>query len=82
MLGLSAATVKPSLDEKAPAGVRNYGMFRSARQSESPTEEYIHLYQIILMLCGDSQGKVDEWIKAQVPTVPETPHPISKRMET
>jgi hypothetical protein len=74
--------VKAVLEEKAPAGESNYGLFRSARQSESRAEEFLHLYQIILMLCGDAQRKVDEWIKAQVPTVPETPHPREARMET
>ena len=82
VLGLSADAVKGMLEEKAPVGESNYGMFRSARQSESPTEEFLHMYQIILMLCGDAQKKVDAWIKAQDPTVPETPHPREARMET
>lgn len=82
VLGLPADAVAAILEEKAPAGVSNYGLFRSARQSESRAEEFLHLYQIILMLCGDAQRKVDEWIKAQVPTVPETPHPREARMET
>ena len=82
ILGMSAEAVKASLEEKAPAGEDNYGLFRSACQSESPTEEFMHFYLIILMLCEDDQQEVDKWIKANVPTVSETPTGIKKRMET
>ena len=37
--------------------------FRSARRSESSVEEFMHLYNILLYLNGDSQDKVDACIK-------------------
>ncbi len=77
VLGLSPDRIKALLEEKALAGESNFGLFRSARQSESPTEEFLHLYQIILMLCGDEQREVDAWIKGQDAAVPENTHGAS-----
>jgi hypothetical protein len=82
VLGLSADGVKAILEENAPAGESNYGLFRSARQSESQTEEFMHLYHIMLILCGDFQDDVDAWIKAQDPAVPITPTGRGGKLET
>ena len=81
-MGLSPDRIKALLEEKALAGESNFGLFRSARQSESPTEEFLHLYQIILMLCGDEQRDVDAWIKGQDAAVPQTPTGLRGRRET
>ncbi|HEX6317490.1 MAG TPA: hypothetical protein VFZ84_01365 [Burkholderiales bacterium] len=85
VLGLAPDLVRAHLEETTPAGEGNYGLFRSARQSESRAEEFLHLYLIILMLCGDAQDGVDAWIKSRDPNVAETPSPDPRkkgRMET
>ena len=57
--------------EKAP-GEHNYGLFQSARQSTGPVEEFMHLYHILLILYNDNQSKVDEFIRDEDPSVPQT----------
>src|SRR5262245_36263134 len=48
--GLSAVVLKKELEQASPPGENNFGLFRSARQSMSPVEEFMHLYNILLML--------------------------------
>ena len=55
-------------------GERNFGLFRSARQSMSPVEEFMHLYHILVMLFNDSQADVDAFIVGQDSAVPQTQH--------
>ena len=75
-VGLSTARLKPELEQAAPPGERNFRLFRSARQSTSPVEEFMHLYNILLMLVDETQAKVDEFILRENPGVPLTPHPL------
>jgi hypothetical protein len=73
--GIAPAQLKAELEQPSPPGKDSYGLFRSARQSLSPVEEFMHLYHILLMLHNDDQAAVDAFIKSQVPTVQETPQP-------
>jgi hypothetical protein len=67
--------LKSELEQGALPGERNFGLLRSARQSESPVEEFMQLYQILLMLHNDEQPKVDAFIKREEPDVPQTSQP-------
>jgi hypothetical protein len=76
VLGLSAADLKTELEQAAPPGEHNFGLLRSARQSISPVEEFMHLYHILLMLFNDLQADVDAFILGEEPSVPLTQHPL------
>ena len=77
-LGLDATTVQKELEQSSPPGERHYGLLRSACQSASPVEEFMHMYNIMLMLHDDKQGKLDRFIVAEEPTVRQTQHPEKK----
>jgi hypothetical protein len=51
--------VRSRLEQAAPPGECHYALMRSARQSASPIEEFMHLYNILLMLHNDRQSDVD-----------------------
>ena len=76
---LDAATLKKELEEPTPPGEQYYGLFRSARQSGSPVEEYMHMYNILLMLFNDLQEDVDDFIVGQGSTVPQPSKPARRR---
>jgi hypothetical protein len=75
VVGLSVAGLKTELEQVSAPGEQNFGLFRSARQSMSPVEEFMHLYSILLMLFDDDQAKVDKFILDEDPSVPLTPDP-------
>ena len=83
-VGIDPARIKQELEETTHPGEQHYGLFRSARQSGSPVEEFMHLYNMLLMLFDDSQSDVDRFIVDQDPTVPQAQHPKKKMgvMET
>jgi len=81
-VSLFTADLKPKLERVAPPGERNFGLFRSARQSASPVEEFMHLYNILLMLFDDKQSKVDKFIQKENRSVPLTPDPRPKKNGT
>jgi|SRR5271157_243211 len=83
-VGVDAATIKKELEQPTHPGEPYYGLFRSARQSASPVEAYMHIYNLLLMLYNDSQKKVDLFIVNQDPAVPQTQQPKKKAgvMET
>jgi hypothetical protein len=58
------------------------GLFRSARQSLSSVEEFMHLYHILLMQYNDSQSEVDQFIESQEPVVQKALSSHTKKMET
>ncbi len=74
-VGLGAATLKNELEQPTLPGEQYYGLLRSARQSGSPVEEYMHLYNLLLMLHNDLQNDVDRFIVGHDPAVPQTQHP-------
>ena len=71
-VGVDAATIKKELEQPTHPGEQYYGFFRSARQSASPVEAYMHLYNLLLMLYEDSQADVDAFIRDQDPKVPQS----------
>ena len=84
VLGISSPQLKIQLEQPTPPGERNFGLLRSARQSDSPVEEFMHLYNVLLMLFNDRQLDVDSFIVAEEPAVPQTQHPQKSpgKMET
>lgn len=77
-LSLSCVDLNPILEDKAPRGAHYFGLFRSALLSTSQVEEFMHLYNILLMLFNDEQTGVDKFILRDNPGVPLTPHPRRK----
>ena len=71
--------LKPILEEAAPTGEHYFAFFRSARLSTSPVEEFMHLYNILLMLFDDEQAGVEEFIFEQEPGVQWKQRPEVKR---
>jgi len=69
VVGLPAERLKAELEQTSPPGESNFGLFRAARQSMSPVEEFMHLYNILLMLYDDNQGEVDAFIRHEEPAV-------------
>jgi hypothetical protein len=81
--GIQVASVVMELENAMP-GERHFGLLRSALQSISPVDKFMHLYHILLMLCGDKQKAVEEFIdKNSVEPPPMTPDPRdASKMET
>src|SRR5206468_3507544 len=71
----TAEPTKSQLEQAAPPGEHNYALFRSAMQATSPVEEFMLLYNLLLMLHNDKQGDVDAFILNEDPGVPTTPNP-------
>lgn len=66
-------------------GENNLWLYRAALRSESQIEEFMHLYQILMLLLSggtDKQKFVDDFIRNEEPNVPQTPHPDNKWNET
>lgn len=69
LLTISADRLRAILGQSSPPGERYYGLLRSARQSASPVEEFMHLYNILLMLYNDKQPEVDSFIRQHEKTI-------------
>lgn len=87
IVGIPAAHLKTELGQPSMPGEHNYGFFRSALQSISLVEKFMHLYNILLMICNDNQADVDSFIVSEDPAVPQTKAPPRKpgaqgKMET
>lgn len=84
VIGTTAAIIKGQLEQDSSARGNAFGLFRSARLSESPVEEFIHLYNLLLMFLGDSQKAVDHFIEHEEPATPLEPsgNPKAKAGET
>jgi hypothetical protein len=76
VVGVAAAVVKGELEQAAPPGEHHFRLFRSARLSLSSAEEFMHLYNILLMLYNDNQAQVDVFIVSEDAGVPQTQHPL------
>jgi hypothetical protein len=61
----SPEQLKKGLEQPTALSERYYGLFRSARQSISPVEEFMHLYHILMMLFNDSQAAVDDFVRRE-----------------
>lgn len=77
-----AATLKMELEQASRPCEQYFGLLRSARQSMSPVEEFVHLYNLLRMLLGDTEIAVDNFIKRESPTAPQTPSPHRSGVET
>jgi len=75
-IGIPRTKLKQELEQDSPAGERHFELFRSARQSESPVEEFMQMYRILLELYNDSQQMVEKFILSEDPRVPQTPSPF------
>jgi hypothetical protein len=75
-VGRSSERLKAGLEQPTALGERYYGLFRSARQSMGPIEEFMHLYHILLMIYNDKQADVDAFILSADASVPQTQHPL------
>ncbi len=75
VVGVPPERMRALLEQAAPPGERNFALFRLARQSMSPVEEFTILYGTLLMLLGDKQANVDAFIRREEPAVPQTPDP-------
>jgi hypothetical protein len=75
---LSPSDLKPVLEDPSPAGEVRFGLYRSALLSHSDIEAYIHLYNLLLMLHRDDQGKLEEFIIKHEPGVVVTVQPKKK----
>lgn len=73
--GIDPADLRLKLEQPAPPGERFFGMFCTALHSSSRVEEYMHLYQLLLMLFEDSQPDLDAFVVSQEPSVPRTGSP-------
>jgi len=81
IVSLSAAIIKTELERVSPPGERLFGLFRSARRSMGPVEEFMHLYNVLLMLCNkglprELQENVDTFILGEEPAAQQSPHPL------
>ena len=83
--GMPAETLKAELEQPSPPGEYYYGLLRSARQSMSPVEEFVHVYNLLLMLCSNNDNfpDVEAFIFSKEPSVRHTPDPRdANRRET
>jgi hypothetical protein len=71
----SPERLKAELEQLTAPGEHYYRFFRSARQSMSPIEEFMHLYHILLMIYKDKQANVEKFIFSQDASVPQTQDP-------
>ncbi len=78
VVGRSPERLKEKLEQATVLSERYYGLFRSARQSISPVEEFMHLYHILLMLFNDRPGRVEILFERRS-DVPLTPDPHKDR---
>ena len=72
---LQATTVKAELEQQVFPGEHNYGLFCFVTRLESPVEEFMFLYNLLLRFFNDSQENVDQFIVGVTPAVPTTPSP-------
>jgi hypothetical protein len=65
-----------------PSRGEYFSLYRSALQSTSLVEEYMHLYVILLTVFNDSQRNVDEHVRKVEPRVGQSRSPKTGAMET
>jgi len=72
-LSLPSADLKAELEQARLPGERNFGLFRSARLSTSPVEEFMHLYNLLLMFFDDDQPGAQERLDNFINKKPSVP---------
>ena len=80
-VNIDASALKLVLEQTTSLGERYYGFLRSACQSTSPVEEFMHLYHILLMIFKDKQVEVEAFIIQENPSMPlqDRLHPQGKK---
>ncbi|WP_160148060.1 hypothetical protein [Rubripirellula obstinata] len=80
----SAQTIEKQIMNSAPAASIHKQMFRSAIRSNGSVERFMHFYNLLMMLHGDHQGRVDAFIRQHETDVSESqsPHHKAGVMET
>ncbi|KAA5539776.1 hypothetical protein FYK55_23555 [Roseiconus nitratireducens] len=81
---VDGTTIADQLSNSAAASDIHKQMFRSAIRSGGSTERFMHLYNLMMMLFGDHQGRVDRFIQQNEPNVAltQSPHLKTGVMET
>lgn len=84
ILGVTADEIRAGLERRDAPGQEFYSLFRSAKLSHGPVEEFLQMYNLLLMLFEDNQSKVDAFLLSEDSTIPQTPDPRPHvdRMET
>jgi hypothetical protein len=60
-----------------------YSAYRFAGNQKDHVARFMFLYNILLQLKGDKQQQVDDFIRSELPSVPESPRPDRpNKMET
>lgn len=80
----TAETIEDLITNSAPAASIHKQMFRSAIRSNGNVERFMHFYNLLMMLHGDHQGRVDAFIRQHEANVSESqsPHHKAGVMET
>ena len=66
-----ASKVTGKLDMHEPL----YSAYRFAGNQKDHVARFMFLYNILLQLKGDKQQQVDDFIRSELPSVPESPRP-------
>lgn len=74
--------LKEKLERVSPPGESYFGDFRTAMSASNDTDRFLSLYRVLLMLRGDAQAQVDNFIRSEEPGVPHTPSPRTSGIET
>jgi|CXWL01.1.fsa_nt_gi hypothetical protein len=72
-IGYPAETIKAELERPPSLQEHHFSFFRSARISRGSVEEFMHLYNLLLMVLGDYQPSVERFIMKEEPGTPQTP---------
>ena len=78
----STENLKKDLEKEDLPGAQYFNLFRFALQSPDPVTRFMFLYSILLVMCGDSQKKVDKFIQKIDPNVEVTESPHDGKPET
>jgi len=74
-IGTTAATIKVQLEQSLSTRESLFSLFRSARLSEGAVEEFMHLYNLLRMIVGDSEKAVEDFVMREAPTTLRRPSP-------
>ena len=75
---VDSKTIKKQIVGSTSVSAMHKRMFREAVRSRDGVERFMHLYNLLMMLHGDLQGRLDMFIHEQEPNVTQTPSPHSK----
>jgi len=78
----STENLKKDLEKEDLLGAQYFNLFRFALQSPDPVTRFMFLYSILLVMCGDSQKKVDKFIQKIDPNVEVTESPHDGKPKT